>query len=137
MLACADIENQAGELLVVHARHQHLPTGGWARSGQQLDVALREIGGSAVISVCDSLSALWEWRNLLMHGDWVFHPDETASVTIRRHVKVNKQAGVPEWDISPPITLHTLDDLIAQALQIREQLLKITIEVLGGIHEPG
>lgn len=137
MLACADVENQAGELLVVHARHQLLPPG-WARSGAQLDVALRGVSTTPeFVKLCDDIVNLWSWRNFLMHGDWAFHPDATASVVLRRHVKKDKQEGVPEWDVSPILTLGTLDDLIAQALDIRERLLQTTMDVMGGIVEPG
>ncbi|MBF6671589.1 hypothetical protein [Glutamicibacter sp. FBE19] len=138
VLAFGELENLAAEHILVHSRHQLLPNGGWSRSGQQLDEALRPCDDSdAFQRLCDEIHELWTWRNLFIHGDWVFRTDGTAALSLRRHRKLDKQIGRAEFDIWPLITPARIDELLEDALGLASSLQTFTVQLMARINEPG
>lgn len=138
VLAFSDLENTAAEHIVVHARHQLLQNGGWSRSGEQLDEALRPCDDSVEFQkLCDEIGEIWKWRNLFIHGDWVFREDGTAALSLRRHKKIEKQIGRPEFDMSPLITPVKIGELLDEAIHLCSVLQNFTIKFMAKIHEPG
>jgi hypothetical protein len=102
LLAVADAEGVAGELVVLKIRSSGPASSAWSRSGEQLFKELRRCyDREDFVRLCDDFEALNAQRNQLFHGEWRFIEPNKAFVLKRSHMKEAKRASYQGAWVTP------------------------------------
>lgn len=104
VLAVADAEGAAGELIVLQHPDSIPPNGDRSRSGMQLSKALRTCSSAPNFQMmCDHFEEITPQRNLMIHGEWLFGApeSETALVLNRTHAKATSTPGYTAAHVTP------------------------------------
>ncbi len=102
LLAVADAEGAAGELVVLRTHSSGPASSAWSRSGEQLFKELRKCyDREDFVRLCDDFEALNAQRNQLFHGEWRFIEPNKAFVLKRSHTKEAKRASYQGAWVTP------------------------------------
>lgn len=130
VLAVADVEGAAGELIVLKSAKEELSST-WAQSGQQLIRTLKKVYDYENFqNMCDDMLKLLPQRNLVMHGEWMFlaPTSDVAWVMNRKHIKGVEPTPNYDW---ASVSVRDIERLVEAYQRVMEGLNGYIGEAMG------